>query len=96
MERYFQTVIKDARKTLDKKGHRHADYLHRRFELEQEYLDYVASHDRMARTNLQEASDSLDAYFISSKLKQACFSLSRRAISYVPLNRHTDKRVDFH
>lgn len=81
MEKNFQTAIKDARKTLDKKNHRHADYLHRRFELEQEYLDYVASHDRTARTNLQESTDALDAYFISSKLKQACFALSRKAIN---------------
>lgn len=81
MEKFFQSTIKGANQVLEKKGQRHAAYLYRRFELEQEYLDYVASHDRQARTNLQEASDALDAYFISSKLKQACFSLARKTIN---------------
>ena len=80
-ERFFQTAIQSARKSLEKQPHQPASYLHTCFEVEYEYLEYITSYNRKDRTNLQQTSDALDAYFMASKLKQACISISRKTIN---------------
>ena len=75
--RLFQRSMKQARALHQKRREHTAYLLYRAYDLEQEYYDYIASHNRQASTNLQEMSDRLDEFFIAEKLKQACLEHSR-------------------
>ncbi|MCB0551797.1 MAG: hypothetical protein KDD19_29800 [Phaeodactylibacter sp.] len=79
--RLFRRSMAQARALLDKQGKHTAHLLYRAYDLEQEYYDYIASHNRQAPTNLQAMSDRLDEFFIAEKLKQACLEHSRRIAS---------------
>ena len=81
LEPLFQSTIKDVRKELDKQNLRDANWLQQNFIIENEFYDYIASHDRKNRTNLQVVNDTLDKYFFSNKLKTACLAISRRTIN---------------
>lgn len=80
-EKYFQVAIRDAKQLLEKQPLRNATTLRQLIDLEDEYYDYIASPKRQERTNLQEWSDTFDAYVLASKLKQACLHLSRNTIN---------------
>lgn len=74
---FFERAVQSGQSILTKQG-RHDSYsLHLSYQLEDAYYDYIASHKRQERTNLQEVSDGLDHYFIATKLKQACLAHSR-------------------
>lgn len=77
----FQRSMAQARALLDNHGQHTAHHLYRAYDLEQEYYDYIASHNRQEPTNLQAMSDRLDEFFIAEKLKQACLEHSRRIAS---------------
>ena len=74
---FFERSVKEGHAVLKKRGYYDSSNLHLRYQLSDEYYDYIASHNRQERTNLQEVSDQLDHYFMATKLKQACLSHSR-------------------
>jgi len=77
----FERSLKQAT-AVQVSGEDHAPAaLHFVYHLEKEYYDFIASHDRSSTTNLQQASDSLDAYYFAEKLKQACLAHSRQLIN---------------
>lgn len=78
---FFQTVYQESKKLLQKQKLRDEKWLQQYFYIENEYYDFIASHNRKHRTNLQEVSDGLDQYFFANKLKTACLALSRRGIN---------------
>jgi len=74
----FQRSLKQAKALQQKREQHTAQQLYFAYDLEQAYYDYIASHNRQERTNLQEVSDRLDEFFMAEKLKQACLEHSRR------------------
>lgn len=86
LEQHFKTAVRDAQSVLGKHPLQNAFALRQRFDLEDEYYDYIASPNRIERTNLQAASDTFDAYFLATKLKQACLHLSRHTINQEQYN----------
>ena len=76
MPYFFRRVFK---KNLSRKGNAPYDMpaLLHRWQMEDIYYDYLASPNRKEDTNLQEASDALDVFFVANKLKQACLAHSR-------------------
>jgi hypothetical protein len=76
MPYFFRRVYK---KNLSRKGKTPYDIpaLLHRWQLEDIYYDYLASPNRKEETNLQEASDAVDVFFVANKLKQACLAHSR-------------------
>jgi len=78
---HFNSTVKSADKNLQKKLVQNANWLHQKFTLEYEYYDYIDSHNRKARTNLQDVNDLLDQYYISIKLRNACLALSRKTMN---------------
>lgn len=79
--RHFESTVNSVSKTLQKTGIQNADWLHQKFTVEYEYYDYIDSHNRKNRTNLQEVNDLLDQYYIAIKLRNACLALSRKTMN---------------
>ena len=73
----YQRSMKQARALFEKREQHTAQQLYYAYDLEQEYYDYIASHNRQSATNLQEMCDRLDEFFIAEKYKQACLAHSR-------------------
>jgi hypothetical protein len=80
-EKYFAEAIRDAGLALEKQDFRDTAYLQNRHDFSFERYDYILSSNRKAKTNLQEVSNELDAYFLAAKLRQACNALSRQTIN---------------
>ncbi len=74
----FERSIRQAWARYRKRKAHSGHALYRGYDFEQVYYDYIASHDRQSRTNLQAMSDRLDTFFLAEKLKQACLAYSRR------------------
>lgn len=77
----FERSLKQAKALQTPSEQYAAPALHYAYHLEREYYDFIASHDRSTSTNLQEASDCIDAYYFAEKLKQACFAHARQIIN---------------
>ena len=77
----FESTINATTKSLEKSTGQSVDQLHQLFTLEYEQYDYIASHNRKERTNLQKVNDLLDQYYISIKLRNACLALSRKTMN---------------
>lgn len=78
---HFESTVANTRKLLDKSAVQNIEWLHQRLELEYEYYDYIASHNRKERTNLQSVNNLLDEYYLANKLRNACLSISRKTIN---------------
>jgi hypothetical protein len=74
---FFERAIRAGHNALKKRAQYDSGSLQLKYQLEDIYYDYVSSHKRQERTNLQEVSDGFDHYFIATKLKQACLAHSR-------------------
>jgi len=79
--RHFESTVNAVSKTLKKTDIQNADWLHQKFTIEYEYYDYIDSHNRKQRTNLQDVNDLLDQYYIAIKLRNACLALSRKTMN---------------
>lgn len=80
-EKYFTEAIRAAGLALEKQVFRDTAYLQNRHDFSFERYDYILSSNRKAKTNLQDVSNELDAYFLAAKLRQACNALSRQTIN---------------
>ena len=77
----FNTTLNNSEKQLNKQTYRDADFWQHQFTFAYAYYDFVASHNRKDKTNLQKVNDSLDYYFITNKLKMACLAHARQTIN---------------
>ena len=77
----FESTIDQAKKVLNKTNIQNANWLHQKFGLEYAYYDYISSHNRKGKTNLQNVNDLLDEYYVSTKLRNACLYLTRKTIN---------------
>lgn len=77
----FRRSMKKARSLKKPQDNHAADSLHFAYHLEREQYDFIDSHDRTKPTNLQQATDLLDAYYFAEKLKQACLAHTRSVIN---------------
>ena len=77
----FLRTIKKARDLQKPQDNYTSDSLHYAYQLEREQYDFIDSHDRSKPTNLQAASNLLDAYYFAEKLKQACLAHTRSVIN---------------
>lgn len=80
-EKWFKTAVKDTELALEKQTFRSTHYLQQKHDLAYEEYDYIQSFNRKERTNLQEVSDSLNAYFLATKIRQGCIAISRKTIN---------------
>jgi len=80
-EKLFKTAVQNTALELEKQQFRNKSYLQATHDLAYEKYDYIISGKRKEKTNLQEVSDYFDTYFISTKLRQACYALSRQIIN---------------
>lgn len=76
----FEKTIMANQKMLEKQNLRDITYLQQMHDLAYEKYDFILSINRKEKSNLQEVSDNLDAYFMATKLRQACYALSRSII----------------
>ncbi|KGE87011.1 MAG: hypothetical protein ACE362_10570 [Phaeodactylibacter xiamenensis] len=77
----FQRSMKKARSLNKPQDNHAADSLHFAYHLEREQYDFIDSHDRTKPTNLQQATDLLDAYYFAEKLRQTCLAHARSVIN---------------
>ncbi len=80
LPRHFVKSDQQAREVLDAYPYRNADYFQDAYHLDTERYRFQASVNRIQEFNLQGIADSLDAVFISQKLRQACSMLSHQAV----------------
>lgn len=79
-KKFFEKTIAANQKILEEQKLRDINYLQRMHDLAYEKYDFISSVNRKEKSNLQEVSDHLDTYFIATKLRQACYALSRSII----------------
>ena len=79
-DKLFKKSILDSGVILEKQVLRDSNYLLRKHNLSFEKYDYFTSQNRKEKTNLQDVSNHLDTYFLTTKLRQACYALSREII----------------
>ncbi len=80
-EKLFKNAVQAADHSLEKQIFRSTDYLQGIYDLSFEKYDYIISLNRKEKSNLQEVSDNLDNYSIATKLRLACYALSRQIIN---------------
>lgn len=68
---FLKTLAKTKSK-LTNASLRNAEHFRQLMELEQEYYNYISLQTRTEENNLQSLSDTLDVYYFSQKLQQAC------------------------
>ena len=85
-EKLFEKAVKNTNKALEKQPFRNMDYWQYTHNLSYEKYDYIISANRKERSNLQEVANSFDTYFISTKLRQACYAMSRAVIKQESYN----------
>ncbi|MEM6964137.1 MAG: hypothetical protein AAF573_05175 [Bacteroidota bacterium] len=81
MVSHYTTNFLEQRKLLQNQKLRNEEWLQQYFYTELDYYDYIASHNRKQRTNLQEVTDTLDAYYLANKFKIACLAIARQNIN---------------
>ena len=80
MPRNFDRTLKKVGKALESQGLRNPAHYFTRFDLEyQKYLSLVET-GRAKKMNLEIVENHLDFAYISTKLRQVCFSLSHEAV----------------
>ncbi|MCG8331721.1 MAG: hypothetical protein MI974_28810 [Chitinophagales bacterium] len=77
-EKLYKRSAQKAKKIRAKRNKLEASMLYWDYAMEKDFYDYIASHSRQERTNLQEVSDQLDQFYFAEKLKQACLAHSRK------------------
>jgi len=77
----FKKSISEAEAVLNKTINRSEVFWKVQHQLAETNYDYVESQNRTNKTNLQEVSDTLDIFFIISKLKLGCRKISRAIIN---------------
>lgn len=80
LERHFNRSLKRTNKLLDKAEHKNADHFTDRYEYQIARYQQLASEKRGSALNLQQINQELDAFYIISKLRQACLMLSHQAV----------------
>ena len=80
LPRHFGRCLRAARAAGEKSARRNAGYLSWRYRLQVEEYQFEASRKRTGDFNLPAIARSLDAYFLSAKLRQACLALSHQAV----------------
>lgn len=78
----YNSSIRSARSAIAEKGVKSADFYNKAYHLERQYYDLMDYDVQLnVRTNIEEASDLLDMYYWSEKLKLYCTALSRQKTS---------------
>lgn len=81
LQAFFTRTFKQCQKITHTVLIKNPRNLNLAYEAQELYYDYVASTDLRKNTNLQIASQQLDVFFISEKLKQICRAYSRRLVA---------------
>ncbi len=78
--KHFHSSFKKSEKLLEKSPHRNAEYFRKKMDLQTEWLQFALRTKRTAELNLQEISDTLDIFYLISKLRHACTQLSHQKV----------------
>ncbi|MFK7808844.1 MAG: hypothetical protein AB8F74_13655 [Saprospiraceae bacterium] len=94
-EQLFEKAVADTGKALEKQAFRNMNYWQYQHNLSYEKYDYIISANRKVKSNLQEVTEYFDTYFLSTKLRQACYALSRSIIKQESYNiRLVDEAIE--
>ncbi len=80
LPRHFKSTINEVARQQEKQGLRHADYYQDRYTWYLEQYRFESEQNRMEDLHLEEVHENLDIAYITSKLRQICFSLSHQSI----------------
>lgn len=79
--KYFQSGLDETRELQKKQPHRDKNYYFNQHLLEESsYIHSLVTRPRAISTNLQEAVDNLDYYYLSNRLRYSCAILSREEL----------------
>ncbi len=84
MDRNFNKSLKRIQTNIDKYPLRNPDFYFHRFELEYQQYHYLSETGRYKTLNLEEVESNLDIAYISTKLRQHCFTLSHQTVFNIP------------
>ncbi|MFK7809921.1 MAG: hypothetical protein AB8F74_19105 [Saprospiraceae bacterium] len=80
LSRHFLKSISDLKTAQSKETNINADFYQNQYELYLEEYLFQSEQSRMNNLNLQAVQENLDKAYITSKLRQSCFSLSHQNI----------------
>lgn len=80
LDKQFRQEFELFKKQQEKLPFRDARYHYFRYQLELEHYKHISEQRRDIRSNLQEISNGLNAFFIAEKLKQTCEILSHKTV----------------
>ena len=80
LDKHFKQAWRYAQRLQENQPMREGNYFRRRYRLEYERYAYSANEARSGHKNLQELSNSFDAYYMGERLKQSCLILAHKAV----------------
>jgi hypothetical protein len=80
LDKHFNQAWRYANRLQKQQPLRDSNYFRRAYHLEYQRYSYSAGKKRNEAKNLQQLTDSFDAYFIAERLKQACLMLAHKAV----------------
>lgn len=78
--KHFQQSLREARRELERRPHRHAEYFEAQVAIEYELYQHLTTGRRTEALNLQAVSDQTDTAYIARKLRQVCFALTHQTV----------------
>ena len=80
LPKHFGQVLKNVKQVQAARAIRNADYFSDDYQIQLEEYEFTVKNRRIGELNLQKISDTIDIVYLSSKLRQTCFSLSHQAV----------------
>ena len=81
LEKHFHTAIQEAEKVQKKAPFQHAAYFKNRYERQLEKYNFTSQGTRRGSDNFHDIVYNFDIFFLSTKLRQGCISLSLQSLS---------------
>ncbi len=78
---FYKSAYAAAEKLLDNQPIQDAQFWKNKHAIANDFYDFISSHNRKHKTNLQEVNDRLDAFYLTNKLKTACLAYARKTIN---------------
>lgn len=80
LERHFQTTIQEAEKAQENTPFQNAAYFRNRYEIQMEKYNFTSKGARSSSQYFQSITDNFDIFFLATKLRQGCISISLQSV----------------
>lgn len=81
LEKHFHATIQEAEKILEKAPYQHGESFRNRYEIQLEKYNFTSKGARKSSENFYDITHNYDVFFLSTKLRQGCISLSLQNLS---------------